>query len=409
MGALDVMVGRQPIFNRERAVFGYELLFRSLSGPTAAQSAGILGDEMTADVIFNSVSIGIDRLVGDKKLFCNASRGVLTGVVPVLLPPERTVVEVLESVVPPAEVLPGCRRLREEGFTLALDNVSSFEKVERLIEMASYVKIDLRATAVEDLPRLVEQCRRYDVIIVAGKIETEEDFDQCASLGFDLFQGYLLAQPCRIPGRALDPGRLAQLRIAAHLLDGECPISELEDIVRRDPVMTLQLLQLAGIGAAGGMRRTVRTVREALVLAGWRRLQSWVSLLLICGKGQATEEELTNALMRARMSELVARAVDPSLSETAFTAGMLSAFDLLLQLPLEEVLRSLPLDEELRAALIENEGPLGRLVADVADFQLGRPEEAVRSGLPDTVLTSTALEALTWSVEMTSSVTAPAA
>ncbi len=408
MVALDVMVGRQPIFDRGRSVFGYELLFRTLSGPTAAQAAATLGDQMTADVVFNSVSIGIDRIVGDKTLFCNASRGVLTGVVPVLLPPDQTVVEVFESLVPPQEVLPGCRRLRDEGFTLALDNVSDFAKVERFIELASFVKIDLRAVEAQNLPQLVEQCRRFDVSLVAEKVESEDDFSLCAELGFDYFQGYLLAQPSRIPGRALDPGRIAQLRIAAHLLDSECPISELEDIVRRDPVMTLQLLQLASIGAAGGMRRTVRTVREALVIVGWRRLQSWASLLLLCGKGQASEEELTTALTRARMCELAAGAVNPALSETAFTAGMLSSFDVLLQVPLEDVLRHLPLDEDLRSALLEMDGPLGRLVADVAAFQLGRPEEATRSGMADAVLSSTAVDALLWSVELTSSVSAPA-
>jgi c-di-GMP-related signal transduction protein len=408
VSALDVMVGRQPIFDRGRSVFGYELLFRTLSGPTAAEAAGTLGDEMTADVIFNAVSIGIDRIVGQKKLFCNASRGVLTGVVPVLLPPEQTVVEVLESVVPPAEVLPGCRRLREEGFTLALDNVSTFAAVERYIELASFVKIDLRGVDQAELPRLVEQCRQFDVALVAEKVESEEDFGFCDSLGFEYFQGYLLAQPSRIPGRALDPGRLAQLRIAAHLLDSECPIAELEDIVRRDPVMTLQLLQLASTGAGRGMRRTVRTVREALVIVGWRRLQSWVSLLLLCGKGETSEEELSTALMRARMCELAAGTVDPKLSESAFTAGMLSTFDVLLQIPLEDVLRYLPLDDELQKAVLEKEGPLGRLVADVADTQLGRLEDATRSGLTDAVLSSTAVEALVWSVEMTSTVSASA-
>lgn len=402
--ALNVMVGRQPIFDRNRAVFGYELLFRSLDGPSAAQGARTLGDQMTADVIFNSISIGIDRLVGAKKLFCNASRGVLTGGVPILLPPDQTVVEVLESVVPPEEVVPGCRRLRDEGFTLALDNVSVFARIERFIDLAAYVKIDLRATQPADLAHLVEQCRQFDVALIAEKVETDDDFSQCEALGFDYFQGYLLAQPSRIPGRALDPGRLAQLRVAARLLDSECPISELEAIVRSDPVMTLQLLQLASIGAARGMRRSVRTVREALVLVGWRRLQSWVSLLLICGKGQASEEELTTALMRARMCELAAGAVDRSLSETAFTVGMLSTFDVLLQVPLKDVLRELPLDDDLRAALLETEGPLGRLVADVTDYQLGRPEQAVRSGVADTVLSSAALDALMWSVEMTSTV-----
>jgi c-di-GMP-related signal transduction protein len=404
--ALDVVVGRQPIFDGELSVFGYELLFRTLDGPTAAEAAGALGDQMTADVIFNSVSIGVDRLVGNKKLFCNASRGVLTGVVPILLPPDQTVIEVVKSVVPHRDVLAGCQRLRNEGFALAIDDVRRCADVERFMELASFIKVDVQVTDPEDLHALVDQCREFDVALVAEKIESTDELDRCKALGFDYFQGYLLARPHEVPGRALDPGRIAQLRMASHLLDRECPMSDLEDIVRRDPAMTLQLFQLASMGAGKGMRRNVQTVREALVLAGWRRLQSWVSLLLIGGKGQASEEELSTALTRARMCELVARTVDSSLTEVAFTAGMLSSFDVLLDVPLQDVLDALPLDDDLRRALLEAEGPLGRLVADVVDFLLGRSHEATRSGLEETVLSSAALEALMWAVEMTSTVAA---
>jgi len=406
VSALDVVVGRQPIFDRARAVTGYELLFRTLNGPTAAEAAGSLGDQMTADVIFNSVSLGIDRLVGDKLLFCNASRGVLTGVVPVVLPPRQTVVEIVESVVAHEEVLAGCRRLREEGFTLALDAVSKVSDVGRFAELVSMVKIDIQATDDDELPALVEHCHARGIALIAEKVETEQELARCDALGFDNFQGYLLARPAQVSGRALDPGRMAQLRLAAHLLDSECPIDELEDIVRRDPAMALQLLQLAGSGAAGGMRRTVQTVREALVLVGWRRLQSWVSLLLIGGKGQASEEELTTALTRARTCELAARSVDHTLSASAFTAGMLASFDVLLGMPLEEILWDLPLDPELKRAILDGEGTLGQLVADVADYQLGHPEDAVRAGLGDGVLSSSALEGLMWAVEMTTSVAA---
>jgi len=250
---------------------------------------------------------------------------------------------------------------------------------------------------------VVERCHELGVTVVAEKVETAEEFDRCTALGFDYFQGYLLARPCQVPGRALDSGRLGQLRLAAHLLDSECPISELEDIVRGDPAMTLQLLQLAGMGGAKGMRKTVQTVREALVLVGWRRLQSWVLLLLIGGRGQASEDELTTALTRARMCELAVETIDPSLSEAGFTAGMISSFDVLLDMALPDVLRDLPLDEGLRRAVLEAEGPLGRVVADVADFQLGRPEQATRSGLGDAVLSTVALDALVWAVDMTTS------
>ena len=403
MVALDVVVGRQPIFDRNRSVFGYELLFRSMRAPTADEVAGDVGDQMTADVILSSVSFGTERLVGDKKLFCNASRGVLTGAVPVLLPPSQTVIEIAESVIPPADVLDGCRRLHEQGFSLALDGVTWWSDVEYFDGPVSYVKVNIQAVELPDLRSLVEECHRRDIAVVGQNVDTIDEFEWCQSLGFDYLQGYLLARPSPVPGRTLDPGRMAQLRLSVQLLDRECSFAELEDIVRRDPAMALQLLHLASIGAGKGMRRTVRTLREALVLVGWRRLQSWVSLLLLGGKGQASEEEVTTALTRARMCELLARGSDRSVSDTAFVAGMLSSFDVLLDTGLEEILRDLPLDDDVRHAVLDGEGDLGHLVADASSFLLGRPEDATRSGLDDTVLSSAAVEALMWAVEMSGS------
>jgi len=401
VGALDVVVGRQPIFDRNRSILGYELLFRTLAdrGPG---TVALSGDEMTADVVFNSVSIGVERLVGNKKMFCNASQGVLTGSVPIPLPPEQTVIEIAESVVPPADVVAGCRRLHEQGFSLALDGVTWWSDVEYFDGPVSFVKVNIQAAELPDLRSLVEECHRRDIGVIGQGVDTVDEFEWCSDLGFDYLQGYLLAQPSPVPGRTLDPGRLAQVRLSVHLLDSECPMAEIEDIVRRDPAMTLQLLQLAGAGAAGGMRRTVRTLREALVLVGWRRLQGWVSVLLIGGKGQASDEELTSALTRARMCELLARScLDPAMADSAFIVGMVSSFGLLLDMTLEDVLRDLPLDADIRDAVLRGSGPLGRLIADVTDFLLGRPDEAVRSGLDDAALSGAALEALLWSVEMT--------
>ena len=118
---------------------------------------------MTAQVLFNSVEIGIDRLAGDRLVFCNASRGVLVGDIPIVLPPERTVIEVLESVVIDDEVLEGCQRLLDQGFTLAMDDFTWFDGAERILEMASIVKVDLmlvQPRRAPIAPRTVPELRR---------------------------------------------------------------------------------------------------------------------------------------------------------------------------------------------------------------------------------------------------------
>lgn len=399
MSAIDVVVGRQPIFDRSRRVMGYELLFRPHQPHPASPAPGT---RMTAEVLFSSVSIGVDKLVGDKALFCNADRAVLIGAVPMTLPAERTVVEVLETVRPDEAVLAGCERLVGEGFTLALDDFVWFEGAEALLELAAIVKLDVRALSPGQVAELAARCRRFGVQLVAEKVETADELERYDALGFDYFQGYLLSRPQVVPGRALEAGRLTRLRLSAKLWQAEFEIAELEAIVRADPGMTHQLLQLAGVGPPGGLRRTVRTIREALVLVGWRRLQSWVALRLLADREGLPEEEVTTALARARMCELFAPHVGCS-PAMAYTAGMISSLDLLLGLPLDQVITSLPLDPALRDAVLTGAGTLGALVRDITDHQLGRSERATRTGLPEHLWPAIAVGALTTAVETASS------
>jgi len=101
------------------------------------------------------------------------------------------------------------------------------------------------------------------------------------------------------------------------------------------------------------------------------------------------------------MSELLAPSAG-CVPDAGYTAGLLSTLDVVLGMPIQRILDELPLDHEVRDAVLSGTGPLGHLVADVADFQLGRLEQAARSGIaPDTMI-GAAVEALTWTVGMTS-------
>lgn len=397
MAVLDIVVGRQPVFDRDLTVVGYELLFRPVEGGPAAE---LDGDLMTTAVLFSSVGIGVNRLVGDKTIFCNADRGLLTGSVPVVLTPERTVFEVVESVALDDEVVDGCHRLVEQGFMLALDHFRWTDHVEPLLEMASLAKIDLHLVDLGRLPELMQRCRRFELSLVAERIETAEQLNYCKELGFDYFQGYVLSRPRLVPGRTLDTSSVARLQLAAQLVSSECSAAQLEEIIRAEPAMAYQLLQMAGVGADHGFRRRVQTLREALVIVGWRQLQSWIGFLLLTNRGETSEEEVVTALSRARMAELLALEISPHLSGLAFAAGLLSSFDLLLGMRLEEILISLPLDAELHDAVLAKDTEVGRIVGDVIDCQLGSPDKAVRAGIGEHVLHRSSIKALGWALDV---------
>jgi EAL and modified HD-GYP domain-containing signal transduction protein len=361
--ALAVAVARQPIVDRTGGVVGFELLYR----PTRPDTPRPDGEQMTAQVVLGALSIGLDQLVGDKTVFCNAERGVLVGDTPVTLPSARTVIEILETVVADDEAIEGCRDLVGQGFALALDDFVWREGAERLLELASVVKIDFRTSSRDEVAALAARCRAYDVLLLAEKVETDDDVEWARAQGFDLFQGYAIERPHIVHGRTIGASSVTQLQLALMLLTEDVELEDIEAILRREPGLVVQVLQMASIGAYGGVRHPVRTVREALVLLGSNRIRKWIALTMLSEHAAGSVDGLAISLVRARTSELLARqrgTCDPD-----FTAGMLSALDLLLGLPVDQLAETLDLADDLKAAAFRREGGVGALVAEVAAYQ----------------------------------------
>lgn len=409
MTRADVLVGREPVFDRTLQVLGYELVLDAVPDDVLGvpDEAGELAEGeflLTAAVVFGSLELGIDRFVGDKTMFCDAGTDLLLGATSPLVPSDRTVLEVPTGAVFGGDtaptVGPACHRLAREGYTLALDDFRWFEGAGEMLPLFGYVKVDRRRFDAAAIAAVVDGCRPFGTRVVAHPVDTAADLAECRDLGVDLCQGHLLLRPEPVEGRVLEPGQMSSLRLAARLLDPDTGIAEIEDIVRADPTLSLQLLRMASIGPPGRMRRAVASVREALVLVGWRRLQSWMSLLLFSGSGMLPTELLTSALSRARMCELLAVHVPGVRPETAFTAGMLSILDVLLGMPLVAVVADLPLTDEVRDAVVERRGPLGLLLADVIDYQTGSHDGARRSGVGYGAVQAACFDALAWAIEV---------
>lgn len=361
MNTAQVVVGRQPIFNRDLLIVGYELLYRS-AGALDHADTGTAGDEMTASVFAGALSIGLHRLVGEKDIFCNADRGVLSGAVPLLLPPSRTTVEVTDSTHYDIELEDGCRRLERAGYHIALDDFIWFPGAEKVLEIASTVKIDVQRQGLDGALALAERVRPFGVRTVAHKLETEMALNRCLEAGFDLFQGFALGRPTVISGAKLEASKLGVLQISAATLDATVDIGALERIIRRDPALTVQLLEIASIGAPGELRHPVRSIRDALLYLGVERLRSWVTLLRLRSTRNTRTDELVSVLTRARACELLAGEED---GPVAFTVGMISALDRFLGIEAHELARLLPLEDEMLGAAFSYTGPIGALVQRV--------------------------------------------
>lgn len=405
MPAITAVVGRQPILDRERKLAGYELLYRPLPSSQRADDPAsphhFDGDQMTNEVIFSALGLGIERVTGGADMFCNADRGVLTGQLPISLPPKQTVIEIVESVTVDDEILAGCHALKAAGYRLAADDFTWFSGAEELLDLVDIVKIDLRVTPAFEVPALMDRCRPYEVQLLAEKVETAGELAACDALGFDLFQGYFLGRPTTISGPALGASRYAVMRLASAVLDDDVDYAVIEQILRPEPELSYQLVQLASIGRFGETRREVQSLRQALVWIGLNRLRGWIPALSLRPVGRATDTNLQAVLTRARTVELLADKLYHGKGDFAFTAGMFSALDLLLGVPRMKLPAMLEIPPRLHDAVFDRTTQIGELIGWVMDYELDRRFPPMDSGLDRFTIVDAAASAARWAMRHT--------
>jgi EAL and modified HD-GYP domain-containing signal transduction protein len=354
---VDVFVARQPIFDRQLRVFGYELLFRS--GFEQAFD-GTDPTRATSQVITASFfALGVERIVGRKRAFVNFNRELLLRDCVSILPRRVAAVELLESVRPDREVLAACRRIKELGYLLVLDDVVSLDPVEPLLELADIVKVDYRKA--EQL-RLVRRGRQAGIQMLAEKIETQEELRQALEMGYDLFQGYFLARPMTIVGREIPAFKLHYIQILQEVSRPELDYPRLEALIKQE--LSLSYKQLRYINSAAfGWRRPIESVKQALVLLGEAECRKWLSLVALPALAQDKPEELViQASVRAQFLESLADWVGlAGRRADLFFLGMFSMLDAILDQPMEEVLRGISLADDVRDVLLGQAGEGNRL------------------------------------------------
>lgn len=394
--AATISVARQPIFNARCEVMAFELLYRG--SPQAVQIDRIDGTLATARVVLGAISdIGLERLAPDVRVHVNLPDALLRE--PLLLPlsPSRVVIEVLENVTVDRALLEGIAALRAQGFRIALDDYTSHLCDPRLLGVADCVKIDLANEPAETLAATVESLHRRGLDLIAEKVETREQFEHCRALGFAGFQGYFLQRPETFSGQRAPTMRVTTLQVLAALNRPDVTPEELEQLVSRDLGLVNRLLRCLNSGYYH-LPRKVTSIRHGIVMLGLENLKRLCSVVALAGFEDRPNYLLVNAMVRARMCELMAEQRQPSAAGSFFFAGLLSHIDALLGLPTDEAVRSLPLTRDIENALTLHAGPIGEALREVQAWERGEWDLAL-SGADARDVRAAYLEALRWAEE----------
>jgi c-di-GMP phosphodiesterase len=388
----EVFVARQPIFDRARRVAGYELLFRG-----ARDNRAVIADDddATSAVVVNTFTdFGLDRVVGDADAWLNVSRSFVLDRLAFALPPERVVLELLERQEVDATLVETLRELRGQGFRIVLDDFVYEPALAPLVELAEVVKLDVRALGTTGAAEQVRILRRFDVKLLAEKVETQDEFRLCRDMGFDLFQGYFFCRPEVLEGRTLGANRLAMLQLVAALQDERTELPRLETLILRDVALSYRLLRYMN-SAFFGLRQRVDSVGRALSLLGINNVRRWATMTILAGVEDKPQELIVTALVRARMCELLGPSLGERNGDQLFTLGLFSVIDALMDAPMAEVLRSIPFEEDMLAALSDHAGSKGELLKCVLRWERGDFDGAGEIADPE-VVAATHLEALEW-------------
>ncbi|MEA4969823.1 MAG: EAL domain-containing protein [Candidatus Pelethousia sp.] len=114
-----------------------------------------------------------------------------------MLPKEQVVIEILEKVRPTEDVVLACRKLKEIGYFLALDDFvlgSDTESYLPLIELCDIIKVEFLSVTGAGMRRLIGRYKNR-ITFLAEKVETAEEYRRAADMGFTLFQGYFFSRP----------------------------------------------------------------------------------------------------------------------------------------------------------------------------------------------------------------------
>lgn len=340
-------VARQPIFDREEKVFGYELLFRDgLENAFSGDS-----DEASRATLDRSLLMGLDILCDGRRAFVNCTRDVLVKGLVTLLPSTSTVVEVLESVTPDPDVIAACQNLKEAGYMIALDDYVADDPRAPLAELADIIKVEMQLTTEQQRAAMIKQYGPWRCRLLAEKIETQADFVRAREQGFVYFQGYFFRRPETMNTRDMPANRLNYLRLLQEASRPELDVKGLEKLIKSEASVCYRLLRYLN-SAIFGLKNEIHSVQHALSILGERELRRWVRLVATVGAGQEKTSDLVlSALVRGRFGELLAPLVKHGESDL-FLLGLLSLIDAMLEMPMADVLDRVPLDRETKAALL---------------------------------------------------------
>jgi EAL and modified HD-GYP domain-containing signal transduction protein len=322
-----------------------------------------------------------------------------------LFPKDTLVVEILETIKPTPIIVEKCKKLKDQGYLIALDDFVFSREFIPLIELADIIKIDFLSTSQIELETYFKIISQSHIKFLAEKVETRDVYELAVSMGFSYFQGYFFSKPVILSEKSVAPLKMNYVRILKLLYDPELDFTALGAIISQDVALSYKLLKLVN-SAAFSVRNKIGQVSMALSYLGEREIRKWISLIVMMGlSADNPQEVLILSLMRAKFSELLAPAFRLGREKEAlFIMGLFSLMGTLMNQPIDRILKDISLADPIKRSLIDNRGPYAPVLDFVCAYEQGDwktvNDISQQFKLPGDVFQQAYLESLEWSNEL---------
>lgn len=394
-----MFIARQPIFTPLKKVYGYELLFRE--GSSATTYTGTSSMSSTAQVLGNLYEQGIETIVGSGRAFVNFDYDFIFSDAIELINPKTLVIEILETVEIDQLLVRRLKQLKTKGFMIALDDFEIEESKYPLLPLADIIKWDIMATPLNTIQEIVTWAKEEKKIILAEKVETEDEFLEAKAMGFDLFQGFFFSKP-KIVGRQgnVESCKAHYSMILNELRNEEPSFNKIARIIETDVNLSYRLIR---VSSQRKDEELISSISKALVRMGLKRLKRWINVLMLQDLSQDKPSELMRvSLVRSKFAEFLAlnsRGFKMRKDEISM-AGLFSMLDTMLGSSMEDALEGMAVSEDVFSALVYKEGDFKPVLHLVYYYEKGEWPKVRQYGeligIDEEKITKGYLQSLKW-------------
>lgn len=351
-GYSPLFVARQPVFDLERRVRAYELLFRD----TPQADTALIDDSTSATmkVVADAFACLSTSTRKDTRFMVNFTRASILDNVPYALSPERTMVEIGGPREVGDDLVAALTRLKKDGYQISLDDYDGAGDREVLLPLADVVKIDMLGRDRLELVDIVASVAPNRPLLAAKRVESADSLELAASLGITWFQGFFFQRPQLVQGRKLPSNQATRLRLFRMIEAEDIDFSRLAEVIQTDVSISYRLMTLLN-SAAFGLPRPVSSIERAIMMIGWKQLKNWLRVVIFTDMAPTgkTRELAFASVLRGKFLEISADthgalAIGP---HTLFLLGLFSLLEPMLDIPMSDIVEQLPLDQDVKDAL----------------------------------------------------------